>query len=319
MKTNHDKAILGAISTKNGMNDSWKIRRLKIHHNVLKYIENRYEDSTSNVETIMRMRLGIEVRPKCPICGNDVKFTNRFKNPFTIYCSHQCADNSKKKKEKYKNTCLERYGVETPLKDKKKREIGKNTCLRKYGVEFASQSELTKEKIRKTCLKKYNVEWISKSKYWKEKMSGIMSSDKVQNHRITELKFHGTFNTSKPEEKLFLYIKDKFPSVKRQYKDKERYPWCCDFYIPELDYFIELQGSWTHGKHPFNCNSKEDQLILKKWKEKSKNHLFYLNAIKTWAERDVKKRNTAIQNKLNFKELWSFEEGKSFIDTIFNK
>ena len=34
----------------------------------------------------------------------------------------------------------------------------------------------------------------------------------------------------------------------------------------------------------------------------------YDNAIKTWTERDVYKRNMAIKNKLNFVELWTINE-----------
>lgn len=315
-KTNHDKIILKAISTINKRNDSWKIRRLKNCPNISNYLIHRYNDSLSRTETIMRMRLGIEVRPICPTCGNNTQFTNKINNPFTIYCCHECSYNAKEKIKKYENTCLERYGFTTPLKDKKRREIGKNTCIKKYGVEFASQSNDIKRKIRNTCIKKYGVEWISKSNEWKEKMSVIMQSETTQSHRILKLKAHKTFNTSKPEEELFLYIKEKFPSVKRQYKDNARYPWCCDFYIPEFDLFLELQGTWTHGKHAFDKNSKEDQLILEQWKKKSEEHPFYLNAIKTWTERDVEKRNTAKENKLNFKEVWSSNEGKSFIDEL---
>lgn len=83
-----------------------------------------------------------------------------------------------------------------------------------------------------------------------------------------------------------------------------------------MDYFIELNGIWTHSKHPYDFNSVEDQLILKEWKSKVKNHPFYNNAIETWTKRDVGKRNKAKQNNLNYKEVWSVNEGKKFIDKI---
>ena len=119
---------------------------------------------------------------------------------------------------------------------------------------------------------------------------------------------------------MYLYINEKFPSVIRQYKDKERYPYCCDFYIPELDYFIELNGNWTHCKHPYNIDSIEDKKILEFWNTKSlEGHKYYLNAIKTWTIYDVNKRNKAKENNLNFKEVWSLEEGKEFIDGLYEK
>ena len=59
-----------------------------------------------------------------------------------------------------------------------------------------------------------------------------------------------------------------------------------------------------------------DQIILERWKEKSKKHPFYNNAIETWTKRDVNKRNKAKENNLNYKEVWTLEEGKEFIDKM---
>lgn len=191
------------------------------------------------------------------------------------------------------------------------REKFKETCLKKYGVINAGGSEQSLQNIKKTCLERYGVENYSKSEEYKKNKDSIMLK-----LMITKKNNH-TFNTSKPEEDLYAYIKEKFPLVKRQYKDKERYPYFCDFYIPELDIFLELNATWTHNNHSFNSDSKIDQNILNDWKNKSKEHPFYLGAIDTWTVRDVNKRNIAKENKLNFKEVWSLEEGKKYIDEIY--
>ena len=130
-----------------------------------------------------------------------------------------------------------------------------------------------------------------------------------------------TFNTSKFEEEMFSYIKEKFPSVKRQYKDNIRYPWRCDFYIPELDCFIEYNGFQSHGTHPYNPKSIDDRNIVKEWNKKYNNgeHVLYKRMIEGWTISDVKKRKTAIKNNLNFHEFWNLEEAKNFINSIFNK
>ena len=237
--------------------------------------------------------------------------------------------NKKKTIEKIRETCLERYGVSSNLgiKEIKRgnyfanpnfKEKAKQTSLKKYGVdnfaktkEFKELIRLKKEEIqeksKKTCLERYGVDNYIKTKEFKERVI----ESKRKNH---------AFNTSKLEENLYLYINEKFPSVIRQYKDKERYPYCCDFYIPELDYFIELNGNWTHGKHPYNIDSIEDKKILEFWNTKSlEGHKYYLNAIKTWTIYDVNKRNKDKENNLNFKEVWSLEEGKEFIDGIYEK
>lgn len=231
-------------------------------------------------------------------CLEKYNVDNPFKLEKTKINSH-----SKEAKEKQRKTCLEKYGVENSFKSEEVRQKYKENYKRKYGVENPFQNEIIKEKIKQTCLEKYGVDRAIKNP---------LISNKVINTRIK----NNTWTTSKIEEKLYLYIKEKFPSVIRQYKDKERYPYFCDFYIPELDLFLELNGTWTHGNHPYDMNSKEDNSILNIWKEKSKEHPMYLAAIKTWVVSDVNKRNKAKENHLNFKEVWNLDEGKEFINNL---
>ena len=231
-------------------------------------------------------------------CLKKYGVANPFKLEKTKINSH-----SKEAKEKQRKTCLEKYGVENSFQSEEVRQKYKENYKIKYGVENPFQNEIIKEKIKQTCLEKYGVDRAIKNP---------LISNKVINTRIK----NNTWTTSKLEEKLYLYIKEKFPSVIRQYKDKERYPYFCDFYIPELDLFLELNGTWTHGNHPYDMNSKEDNSILNIWKEKSKEHPMYLTAIKTWVVSDVNKRNKAKENHLNFKEVWNLDEGKEFINNL---
>ena len=174
-----------------------------------------------------------------------------------------------------------------------------------YGVPNGGGSKESLEKIKQTCLKRYGVPNGGGSK---------QSLDKIAN---TKRKNH-SFTTSKPEENLYQEIKSIYPSVIRQYKES-RYPYNCDFYIPELDMFIELQGSWTHGKHPYNEKSNQDQLILNKWKSRLlDNHGFYLTAIKVWTISDPKKRETAKKNNLNYVELFNKEDINLFLINLQN-
>lgn len=351
----------------------------KYNKDIYEYLINRYNDSDSLKETLFRIYNGIEEHPKCPTCGKPLVF----KGIFFKFCSNICAQSSdeikqkikqtclkkygvdnynktkesKEKikqtclekygveyfwqsdecKEKIKQTCLEKYGVDSPLKSEKIRNKGKQTCLEKYGVDNPAKLEENKEKVKQTCLKKYGglapicdpniknqikqtclekygVDNYGKSLKHKINMSIIMSSDEMQEHRYNVMTKNHSFNTSKPEEELYLYIKEKFPSVKRQYKDKLRYPYNCDFYIPELDYFIELQGYYTHNTHPYNPNSILDQVLVERYKER---YGPKCQAITIWAIKDPEKRDCAKRNYLNFKEIWNLEEGKKFIDNLF--
>ena len=336
---------------------------------IYEYLINRYNDSQSLKETVYRINFGYDVRPVCENCGKPIKFLGKPSRMWKTYCSNQCryslnrlnkykqtclekygveyAQQSNKVKdkakqtciekygvehytnrEKSKQTCLEKYGVESNLNIPEVKEKIKQTCLEKYGVEFFTQADVVKEKIKQTCLEKYGVpngggskESLEKIKQTCLKRYGVpngggskQSLDKIAN---TKRKNH-SFTTSKPEENLYQEIKSIYPSVIRQYKES-RYPYNCDFYIPELDMFIELQGSWTHGKHPYNEKSNQDQLILNKWKSRLlDNHGFYLTAIKVWTISDPKKRETAKKNNLNYVELFNKEDINLFLINLQN-
>ena len=217
-------------------------------------------------------------------------------------------------RDKIKQSCLEKYGVDNPAKLEENKEKVKQTCLKKYGGLAPICDPNIKNQIKQTCLEKYGVDNYGKSLKHKINMSTIMSSDEMQEHRYNVMTKNHSFNTSKPEEELYLYIKEKFPSVKRQYKDKLRYPYNCDFYIPELDYFIELQGYYTHNTHPYNPNSILDQVLVERYKER---YGPKCQAITIWTLKDPEKRDCAKRNHLNFKEIWNLEEGKKFIDNLF--
>ena len=190
-----------------------------------------------------------------------------------------------------KKSCIKKYGVEYPFQSKIIKERIKQTCLERYGVESTNQLKEVKEKKKQTFLEKYGVENPS---FRKEII------DKIHN---TKKKNH-TFNTSKLEEQIYELLKLKFKEVKRQYNE-ERYPYRCDFYIPEEDLFIEIQGNFTHGKEPY-IGTKEQKKKVKLWE--SKNTEYYNNAINVWTIRDPLKRKTAKLNNLNWMEFFNIDE-----------
>ena len=242
---------------------------------------------------------------------------------------------TKQAKDKMKNTCMERYGVEYSFQSENNKEKSKQTWIEKYGVDNPLKSDIIKEKAKQTNLEKYGVEYASQNieikkklletnnkKYGgnapicdptiKEKILSKMPESREKEYQTR--KKNGSFNTSKPEKELLEYIKLYFPNVEYQYKNKKEYPFRCDFYIPELKLYIEYNGSWTHGGHPFDENNQEDIDKLNLWKEK--NTKYYQNAINTWTNLDVRKRTIAKNNNLNYKEFWNLNEAKQFIDSL---
>lgn len=119
-------------------------------------------------------------------------------------------------------------------------------------------------------------------------------------------KKNNSFNVSSKETELYESLLKEYPhkTIYKQYKDNERYPFYCDFYIVEDDLFIELNAHWTHGTKPYDPNDEFCQQQLAQWQEKAKTSQFYKNAIETWTIRDVKKLQCAKQNKLNYKVIY---------------
>ena len=351
----------------------------KYNKDIYEYLVNRYDDSDSLKETLYRIYNGIEEHPKCPTCGKPLIF----KGIFFKFCSNICAQSSDEIKQKIKQTCLEKYGVDNYAKSKESKEKVKQTCLKKYGVEYSWQSNECKQKIKQTCLEKYGVDSPLKSKEIRNKckltclekygvdnpakleenkekvkqtclkkygglapicnpniknqikqtciekygvdnygkslkhktnMSTIMLSDEMQKHRYSIMSKNNTFNTSKEEDEVYEFL-SQYIDVTRQFNGSSKYPFCCDFYIEDLDMFIECNFHWTHGGHPFDPSSIKDQVKLEQWKAKQTK--YYNNAINVWTKRDVEKRNKAKEENLDYKEFWSLKELKEFFIDYF--
>ncbi len=220
---------------------------------------------------------------KCK-CGNPVHFID-FKKGYREYCSRNCP-------------CLTEYNKLTLQKAQKvsrrpeSRKKAVETVLNKNGGKFWTDENL--EKLKKSYLKK-KVDIINKRR-----------STIIENIKTAKELYGKSVNggSSKIELDFYKYLINTFgfENIVPQHYD-DTYPYSCDFFIPELNLFIEIQGSWTHGKHPFDSNNKKDVEKLNYWK--SKNNEYYNNAIYTWTDLDVRKRKTANENQLNYLEIFS--------------
>ena len=373
----YDKYICDIFITSNLKINSNQIRKLRNNYdNIKQYLLNRFNDDENNISTIIwRIYYKIENRKKCEICGNFTKFDNKIKQ-YKKYCCSSCAAKSNERNNKYKQTCLkkyghinplhseigkekkiktfiEKYGVDNPLKSEIIKNKSKNTCFKKYGVEYVTQTENNKiksketkfkkygnenyvniEKQKETCLKKYGVKYIVQTDFFKEKSKqtclkkyGVDNYWKTnenikKSHSIEAInkcnetkKKNGTLNTSKSELISYELLKNKYPDTVHHYKDNNRYPFVCDFYIPSLDLFIECQYGQFHHNRPYLGTEQDlhDIEILKenakrKHEETGKNKCRYDSELETWTIRDVKKRKIAKENNLNYKEFFSILE-----------
>lgn len=238
--------------------------------------------------------------------------------------------------EKMKQTNLLRYGVESQFKRndiKEKAKIGshtnevnsrrKQTCLNKYGVEsllsiddihkkgvIASKSKETKDKIKETCYKKYGVSCPVPRKHVKLLMNNTDVKQKRHDTRLA----NGWINNSY-EKYLMNELNNLNVSFYHNYKSN-LYPYKCDFYIPEKDLYIEINGFWTHQSHFYNSNDENDLKIKVDWETRSKNNEFFKKALYIWTINDIDKLNYAKNNNLNYVILWNKEHINRFIDLL---
>lgn len=220
-------------------------------------------------------------------------------------------------RNKCKQTCLEKFGVDNPMSLDSVKDKIKETNIKRYGVEWSAQNKEINQKTINTQIKKYggvfNPEKVKKTnieKYGVEKP--FMSSD-IQEKGINSRTKNHTWSTSKPEKISETLLKEKFgdTNVYTQYKS-DVYPYRCDFYVKPLDLYIECNYHWTHGKHKFNKDNIDDIEKLNIWKQK--NTPFYNTAINTWTHRDIEKFNCADKNNLNYKAFYSLDELKQYLE-----
>ena len=218
-----------------------------------------------------------------------------------------CFLGSKKARELYK----EKTGYDNPLQNPETKEKVKQTNRERYGCDYGLQNDEIKQKGINTSLEKYGAEYFNQTEEGRNNLSSIMKSEKHKKHEY-ELKMkHGTFNTSTKEDETFELLKLKFPDVVRQYRS-DKYPFACDFFIPSLQLYIECHYTWTHGKHPYNEDTDKEELAL--WENKAETSNYYKNAIYTWTDLDVRKKQCFIDNKLNYKIFYTIEDFKNWYE-----
>ena len=219
-------------------------------------------------------------------------------------------------KDKIRKNNLEKYGVDWVFKRKEIISKSIQTCIERYENPHFTNPEQAAITREKNNLEKYGVKSnfeipIAKQKSIQTCVNRYGGDINVENHmqlpgvinKIIETKRENkTFNSSSIEEKFNTYLIENNIRFIRQYRS-ELYPYACDFYFPDYNLYLEIQGMWTHGGHAFNPDDIEDKLKLEKWKQK--NTKFFDSAIQVWTITDPEKRKTAKQNKLNYLEVFT--------------
>ena len=247
-----------------------------------------------------------------------------YNNPF------QVPENKKKARE----TSKTKYGCEWYTQTDEYINRWKNYNNIKYGTDYYTQTEDFKRKVKEiyvnmdeddknkiiskridTNVEKYGFKYFSQSEDFKGKYKNYEFVQKMLEKSYQTKRKNNSFNKSNIEDEIYNILVTKFENVKRQYKSVE-YPFMCDFYISELDLYIEFQGTWTHGGKPFDKINDLHKMQLNEWKEKSSKSEFYKNAIKVWTITDPLKRKIAKEHNLNWIEFFSMEEFMKWFESI---
>lgn len=238
---------------------------------------------------------------------------------------------NKEVQEKSKQTYLEKYGVDNisktesmkqtlrrlALQRDKEASLEKRiqTNLEKFGTPFNTQSHYSERTLKILENKDNFIDYIKSLK--PEQRTKHYIADDLEVHttnigpKIREwgIEYLITYkpHQSRPEDRTHEALVKIFPKVKRQYKS-ERYPFYCDFYIPDIDTFIECQYGVFHGPGEYDPTNEEHQKYLLEIQEKAKISSWYERIINTWTYRDPLKRKIAKENNLNYLEFFSEEE-----------
>ena len=80
-------------------------------------------------------------------------------------------DKNYNNREKFKETNLERFGVEYPIQNEEILNKQKQTNIELYGVENIGQSKEARDKMKKTCVERYDSECYFQSVEYREKLN----------------------------------------------------------------------------------------------------------------------------------------------------
>jgi hypothetical protein len=207
---------------------------------------------------------------KCDYCGEIIsvkksKYNRNVKTNGKFSCK-KCGP------DKYRETCLEKYGVDNIIKLSKTHDKIKHTCLKKHGNENYRNTEQRDktilnreggyssiiEKYKQTCLERFGVENASQcpeifAKQQKRRYE-------IHQFRDTDIFYQGTY------EKDFLdkyYDKVKITKIKEidyvfENKNKKYFS---DYYIPKFNLIVEVKSSYTYERYEEQNMKKEKSCI----------------------------------------------------------
>ena len=238
IKNENDALLFLQYRTENNLG----FKETYIKNEFLKELWNKIPGNTT--EKLYRIKNNILFdKILCPVCKQKEAKFQRYKG-FT-YCSHRCAQLDEKTRNKAKETCKQKYGVEYAFQSEKVREKYRKNYLKKYGVNNPFKQEDIKQKIKETNLKKYGVEHPVQNKKVKQKIINTLKQNYgiEWNSQINQRNMDN-FNKKYIEQNFikndFLQFNEilEYFNISESYLYKKLKEWNIEYDISSLEYEI---------------------------------------------------------------------------------
>ena len=102
-------------------------------------------------------------------CSNVTEF-NDLNAGYRDYCCRKCMQTSDTRQEKRKLSCIETYGVDSPMKTQEIKNKLKASMMEAYGVTSPAKLDIVKTKMKSTMITRYGVDHPMHSEIIKQKL-----------------------------------------------------------------------------------------------------------------------------------------------------
>jgi G:T-mismatch repair DNA endonuclease (very short patch repair protein) len=203
------------------------------------------EDYTTNLLSLpdINKKYGIDMGYICII----LDYNNIPRRTFSA------AANLPNTRKKYKDTCIEKFGVDNVSKCDEIKIKKEHTFLEHYGVTNIRKSKEFNDYITERCLERYgkkrcnNPQLISETrkKFSREKWDNIREKYKktcLERYGISNPLLTGSI--SKLEKRIGKILIDAEIKIISQYEHKKKF---YDFFLPDVNFVIEVNGDYWHA------------------------------------------------------------------------
>lgn len=120
-----------------------------------------------------------------------------------------------------------------------------------YGVRWPTQSPIVRARQRATSTKNCGHPYFLQSPEGRRRLSALGRDPAYQAKRHAALLKNGVFKrtSSRGEDAVFKVLVDRFPETQRHV---HIHRWDIDFFVPELNRFINYNGTYWHGRNASN-------------------------------------------------------------------